>query len=360
MKLCWDNIENIRLSRYGNFRDVIEKKTYHLKECKQCGIKFLTPNRSIKFCNKKCVYNNDERGEKIRKANIGRVVSDEMKEHLRKKAIEQWSIKENRDKHSDIAKETWIKYRDEIINARKNVYNDDFKKNVSSGLKRFYKNGGTNWNNGLTKDNDERLVSIGRKNSKNLKGRTKEEYEYLKKHSEYMKSLWKSKDSNMRYMTDGSFSDNEIEEWRQKISRTISEKISDGDFNIYNNFKTGYYRRLNGGKEFYRSSLELDFMKYFDNVDVDWTTKHGIIVDYKRSDNSTHKYIPDFLLKFNGFDVIIEAKGFPDDDLEEKECYIKRIYDNYHICYSLGELKTIMEAYFNETCKNKQDIKNTK
>lgn len=40
--------------------------------------------------------------------------------------------------------------------------------NSKKGLKKFYENGGTNWNKGLTKETDERLKKLGEKISKSL------------------------------------------------------------------------------------------------------------------------------------------------------------------------------------------------
>ena len=38
MKLCWNNIENIKLTKQGNYRDVVKKVTYYHKLCKKCHI----------------------------------------------------------------------------------------------------------------------------------------------------------------------------------------------------------------------------------------------------------------------------------------------------------------------------------
>jgi hypothetical protein len=54
MKLCWDNIENIRLNKNGNFRDIVKKKTYHLEACKMCGREYLLERRNSKFRCQSC------------------------------------------------------------------------------------------------------------------------------------------------------------------------------------------------------------------------------------------------------------------------------------------------------------------
>ena len=50
MKICWDNLENIRLTKKGNFKDVIKNRNYHYKEsCRNCGEPFLGENKTH-FC----------------------------------------------------------------------------------------------------------------------------------------------------------------------------------------------------------------------------------------------------------------------------------------------------------------------
>jgi hypothetical protein len=46
-------------------------------------------------------------------------------------------------------------------------------------IKEVYERGFKSWSTGLKKEDDERLLSIKRKNSEHLTGRTKEDYEYL-------------------------------------------------------------------------------------------------------------------------------------------------------------------------------------
>jgi len=53
MKLCWDNIENIKLTKNGNFRDIVKKKTYYYHICKCCGDEFLGTKSSV-YCGYGC------------------------------------------------------------------------------------------------------------------------------------------------------------------------------------------------------------------------------------------------------------------------------------------------------------------
>jgi hypothetical protein len=54
MKICWDNLENIILTKNGKFRDVKRKITYnYIVGCKNCGEPFLTFSHG-RFCCVSC------------------------------------------------------------------------------------------------------------------------------------------------------------------------------------------------------------------------------------------------------------------------------------------------------------------
>ena len=55
MKLCWDNIEDIRISSKGNFRDMVKGITYYYHDlCIQCGDPFLSSTKKCVFCGYHC------------------------------------------------------------------------------------------------------------------------------------------------------------------------------------------------------------------------------------------------------------------------------------------------------------------
>jgi len=54
MKLCWDNIENVKLTINGNFRDVIKNATLYLKICKNCNDNFFAYKQKDRYCSKSC------------------------------------------------------------------------------------------------------------------------------------------------------------------------------------------------------------------------------------------------------------------------------------------------------------------
>jgi len=74
MKICWDNIKNIKLTKYGNFRDIIKNINYHYEEmCATCGEPFLKSYQCKgQFCSKSCVRFSDKIKEKISKTNSGK------------------------------------------------------------------------------------------------------------------------------------------------------------------------------------------------------------------------------------------------------------------------------------------------
>jgi len=59
MKICWDNLENIRLTKNGNFRTISKGQTYYYVEsCKGCGEPFLrTYSSKGSYCSHSCSNN---------------------------------------------------------------------------------------------------------------------------------------------------------------------------------------------------------------------------------------------------------------------------------------------------------------
>jgi len=54
MKLCWDNIENIKLTRGGNLYNTENKRTFYIKTCEGCNEEFIATRRESRFCCNSC------------------------------------------------------------------------------------------------------------------------------------------------------------------------------------------------------------------------------------------------------------------------------------------------------------------
>lgn len=258
-------------------------------------------------------------------------------------------------------KEKWSdpEYKNDLIDTRKDIYkSDSWKESRKKGYEEAKKNGRIkeSWSKGKTKYTDDRLKFIGEFNSNNLSGRTKENYEYLKKHSEFMKinGLFTTNNPTLNK------TEEEKTEWRKKISETISERIASGDLVYYTctkdgiplrNFKNGFFKSK-FGLFFYASGLELETMQYFESCDFikHWTIHHGIRIKYINPiNNTTHNYIPDFMVEMlNGKTIIIETKGIDSDIVQIKKQAAEKIYE-YYLCFNLKQVKGVI----NEISKNK-------
>lgn len=89
------------------------------------------------------------------------------------------------------------------------------------------------------------------------------------------------------------------EEWNQKQSQTMTEKILSGEFNPEDKrfYITGYFTSSKCKKEkaFFRSSLELMMHYIFDNDgDVAWYENEPFAIQYEKAPGVIRNYIPDF------------------------------------------------------------------
>jgi hypothetical protein len=256
------------------------------------------------------------------KENYGDVVSEEYKKIVSNKFKEKW-------KEAD--------YREKTILSRKWIYTDEvLQKRRIESIKKYYDDGGKTWNDGLTKDEDERVKHIGELNRLKLLGRTKDNFEYLRIHSLLMKDKWSN--SNLKKRQD-EIQESEVlkTEWKTKISETLTNRIINGEINTKSNYKHGWYENKNG-KHWYSSNLEKDAMILFDNYDIQWEN-NKLKIKYKDKDNRDRYYIPDFSLNINNKQIIIEMKGYDWDGLTDiKSEYAKLKYE-YYIFYNIEDLK---------------------
>jgi 5-methylcytosine-specific restriction endonuclease McrA len=57
MKICWDNLENIKVTKLGNFRNTKKQNFKYVDKCEYCGNPFLASRgnfSSYKFCDQTC------------------------------------------------------------------------------------------------------------------------------------------------------------------------------------------------------------------------------------------------------------------------------------------------------------------
>ena len=290
-------------------------------KCKICG-------HEVKYRLIEHIIKTHKMGVDFYKENYGDVISIEYSEKCSKKQKEKW--KENEYRKKTLKSKEWI-YSDVELNERR-----------IKSIKNYYKNGGRVWNKGLTKETDERIKNIGLFNKNNLTGRTKENYEYLNKHSIYMKERWD--DSKIKEKWSLIQNDEKLKkDWSEKISKTISNKIINGELNTNSNYKSGWYENKIG-KYWYSSSLELDAMKLFDQFNIKWSN-NSIRITYKDLEGKERNYIPDFSIEINNKQIIIEMKGYDWDGLTKiKGEYCSKNYE-YYIFYNIQELKKFIEEY---------------
>lgn len=270
------------------------------------------------------------------KLKYGPVISEEYHNIVSKKSKEKWKN---------------VDYRNKTNVARNTSWTEDKKTQQSDILKKYYDNGGKVWCDGLTKESHSSLVSTGEKNRKNLTGRTMETHPYLKNISDIMKiksrELWEVGGACRVYFDNKE----NFNKWRNKISNSISQRYKDGTFPFsHNNFKTGYYKGI-----FYHSGWELEVMEFLDSVNTikSWQTNFDV-VEYVDKNGKTHRYLPDFKIVFNNGDILIlEVKGYPDKNIQEKIIYAKKKYKHYIVCYSVEEVKEKLYEIINNKKHNK-------
>ncbi len=89
------------------------------------------------------------------------------------------------------------------------------------------------------------------------------------------------------------------EEWNQKQSQRMTEKILSGEFNPEDKrfYITGYFTspKCKKQKAFFRSSLELMMHYIFDNdEDIVWYENEPFAIQYEKAPGVVRNYIPDF------------------------------------------------------------------
>ena len=154
---------------------------------------------------------------------------------------------------------------------------------------------------------------------------------HTKEHNDYMSELlkgrnvtWKDKIKKNHWSNDPEMRKKTLD--KIKKSRETSEKWnSDKRRNTFANwsmdnpdkvghkfYKRGKYKNKKRNQyEYHASGFEREFMKQLDSdgAVIDWTKKHGIIIEYNIN-GKIRKYYPDVFVKYkNGVKKLIETKG---------------------------------------------------
>jgi hypothetical protein len=244
---------------------------------------------------------------------------------------------DQKKKMSDMIKKKWSdeEYRKKQVDIRNITHKSpEFRKKMSEKIKKIHEetpnvfSGFTNWSKTdkykVWVKSDERKKKISDASISNWKNNT-----YRNK---VINSLKES-------LSNGVCAKND--EYRKKMSETISKLYSTGEIKNENNkYKTGYFTSKDGEKFFYSSSYEKSAMEIFDSHPKisHWTNKHGLRIKYYFN-NLERNYVPDFYVEFqNGVSYIIEMKGWETEEVRIKEYYTKKKYNNYKIFYTINEL----------------------
>ena len=128
---------------------------------------------------------------------------------------------------------------------------------------------------------------------------------------------------------------------------TYTKNLSEGKYAIKNNWKTGYFIKTNGDKEWYDSSLELAKMEYYENNKMNWTKKHGIRIEYINENGLKTYYVPDFLIIENDKKILEETKGWIQKSVLKKVEVAKDFCRKNNFAYNfyLGTIDNKIEEY---------------
>ncbi len=194
-------------------------------------------------------------------------------------------------------------------NNCKVIYN---KKQNSKRMKQLHVDGKMIlWNQIDNQEKIDRYKDIANKISKTLKGRTKEDYDYLQKFSENRKG-----DKNPRHKR----SDVDWQKTYKKLSEIMKEKIKNGEFTpcITNSWANSRAKiSINGTDKSYRSTWEAVFQilnptLLFEKIRIPYISP---------KDNKEHIYIIDFVDEENKLLYEIKPKSQINDVTLAKEKY---------------------------------------
>ena len=139
MKIYWDNIESLHLTKGGNLRNINGKKFYYFKICKCCGEECLVAKKDALFCSSSCSNTGEYNGMYGKKPTIilGRRASKETREKM---SLAQRGIKNHfyGKKHTKKSIEQMVKANAEKIEETKIKISNTLKGRFAGKKNPFY------------------------------------------------------------------------------------------------------------------------------------------------------------------------------------------------------------------------------
>lgn len=96
----------------------------------------------------------------------------------------------------------------------------------------------------------------------------------------------------------------------EKRIDTYTTRLANGEYQIRNKWKTGWFHKKDGTKEWFDSSFEKVQMERYEKLGVQWTKKHKIRIPYITKTGIQTYYVPDFLIFDKNILVLEEIKGW--------------------------------------------------
>lgn len=157
-------------------------------------------------------------------------------------------------------------------------------------------------------------LSINFKGSGNPNYNNKWSYKQREESSKIMKEKYQDQEYFERFMKSHWSNNKQLrDEISKKHSKFMSEAISSGKINVNTGYKTGWFKSKKMNDSFYyMSSYELRRMELLEaSIGVlEFTNKHGIVLEYERENGKKSGYIPDILITFvDGSKRLEEIKG---------------------------------------------------
>lgn len=74
---------------------------------------------------------------------------------------------------------------------------------------------------------------------------------------------------------------------------------------------------------------------------------------FYKKDGTKSNYIPDFIINLKEKTIIVETKGFPDENIYEKLVACKRLYPDTRICFSIKDIHNTINSILKLSTGNK-------